>query len=430
MLTVGSIITGKVVDVDFKGQGVIKLDGYVIFAPRLIYDEIAKLKITKVKKKFCEAEVLEIIEKSKHRVRDHVFLDALDLYHMSSEAQKQWQIDITKQTLLKISGIDVRVNKIICDEKDIHYRNKSVFHVMDDEVLKLGLYDITKEKLVEIDSFILSDQVTNKFLKIIHDEAFHIEKNILKHVVFRTNQKGQILVTFVSNHRRVKGIKFIIDRLKKESEVVGITLNISDSPKHILGKYSEVLYKENVIMERLNSVDMPVNDRSFFQINLPVIHKAYQVIKTGLTEKDIVLDAYSGIGSIGYFIADKVDKVMMVESNKQSIDLALNIKEKYRFDQVEIYHQTTESFAQDIMFNKVIVDPPRNGLMPSFIAYILEKKPKTIYYLSCDVKTLARDLLMLTKHYVVEQVYPIRMFPQTTSLETLVVLKHVNTLNT
>ncbi len=63
MLTVGSIITGKVIDVDFKGQGVIKSDGYVIFAPRLINDEVVKLKIKKIKKNFCEAEVLEIIEK-------------------------------------------------------------------------------------------------------------------------------------------------------------------------------------------------------------------------------------------------------------------------------------------------------------------------------------------------------------------------------
>lgn len=314
MLTVGSIITGKVIDVDFKGQGVIKSDGYVIFAPRLLYDEVAKLKITKVKKSFCEAEVLEIIEKSKDRTKEFVNLDALDLYHMDIKKQHQWQIDITQQTLSKIADINVDIDEIIHDERDQYYRNKSVFHVINDDALRLGLYDRSKETLIEIDHFVLSDLVTNKFLKILYDEPFCVERNKLKHVVFRTNQEGQILITFVANHPSVKGLDAVVERLKKEIEVVGITLNINDSSKHILGRNSIELYKENVIIERLNSIDIPINDRSFFQVNLPVIKKAYQIIKDDMKDKDVVLDAYSGIGSIGYYIVDKVSKVIMVES--------------------------------------------------------------------------------------------------------------------
>ena len=422
MLTVGSIITGKVVDVDFKGQGVIKSDGYVIFAPRLIYDEIVKLKITKVKKKFCEAEVLEIIDRSKHRVQNDYYLDALDLYHMDIESQHQWQIDITKKTLSKIADIDVFVTDIIHDENDRYYRNKSVFHVISDDALRLGLYDYTKEKLIEIDHFILSDLITNKFLKIFYDEPFCVERNTLKHVVFRTNQKGEILITFVANQSAVMGLNEIVNRLKKETEVVGITLNISDSSKYILGKRSIILYKENVIIERLNNIDVPINDQSFFQINLPVITKAYQIIKDDVHENDMVLDAYSGIGSIGYYIQDKVQKVIMVESNEQSVELAKLIKSKYQMNQVDIYHKNAESFDEDVQFNKVIVDPPRNGLMPKFIEYLLKQLPQTIYYLSCDVKTLSRDIGLLKDNYKIDHIHPIRMFPHTTSLETLVIL--------
>ena len=422
MLTVGSIITGKVVDVDFKGQGVIKSDGYVIFAPRLLYDELVKLKIKKIKKSFCEAEVLEIIDKSKHRVQNNYHLDALDLYHMDIENQHQWQLDITKKTISKIANIDVSVYDVIYDENDKYYRNKSVFHVISDDALRLGLYDYSKEKLNEIDHFILSDPVTNKFLKMFYEEAFCVARNVLKYVVFRTNQEGQILITFVSTQASVKGLAEIVDRLKKEPEVVGITLNINDSSKHILGRNSIQVYKENVIIERLNSIDIPINDRSFFQINLPVIKKAYQIIKDNMKNNDVVLDAYSGIGSIGYYIVDKVSKVIMVESNEQSVELAKFIKSKYHFNQVAIYHNNAESFNEDVQFNKVIVDPPRNGLMPKFIEYLLVKKPHTIYYLSCDVKTLSRDIGLLKDDYKIEHIYPIRMFPHTTSLETLAIL--------
>jgi 23S rRNA (uracil1939-C5)-methyltransferase len=422
MLTVGSIITGKVIDVDFKGQGVIKSDGYVIFAPRLLYGEVVRLKIKKIKKSFCEAEVLEIIEKSKDRTKDFVNLDALDLYHNDIKKQHQWQIDITQQTLSKIADINIDINDIIHDERDRYYRNKSVFHVLSDDALRLGLYDVSKENLIEIDHFVLSDLVTNKFLKILYDEPFCVVRNKLKHVVFRTNQKGQILISFVSNHPSVKGLDAVIERLKKEPEVVGITLNINDSNKHILGRDSIELYKENVIIERLNSIDIPINDRSFFQVNLPVIKKAYQIIKDDMKDKDVVLDAYSGIGSIGYYIVDKVSKVIMVESNEQSVSLANQIKEKYHIEKVDIYRQQTERFHEDIVFNKVIVDPPRNGLMPAFIDYLIERKPETIYYLSCDVKTLSRDLGLIKDMYDVSKVFPIRLFPHTTSLETLVIM--------
>jgi 23S rRNA (uracil1939-C5)-methyltransferase len=294
--------------------------------------------------------------------------------------------------------------------------------VLSGDALRLGLYDVSKENLIEIDHFVLSDLVTNKFLKILYDEPFCVVRNKLKHVVFRTNQKGQILISFVSNHPSVKGLDAVIERLKKEPEVVGITLNINDSNKHILGRDSIELYKENVIIERLNSIDIPINDRSFFQVNLPVIKKAYQIIKDDMKDKDVVLDAYSGIGSIGYYIVDKVSKVVMVESNEQSVSLANQIKEKYHIEKVDIYRQQTERFHEDIVFNKVIVDPPRNGLMPAFIDYLIERKPETIYYLSCDVKTLSRDLGLIKDMYDVSKVFPIRLFPHTTSLETLVIM--------
>jgi len=61
--------------------------------------------------------------------------------------------------------------------------------------------------------------------------------------------------------------------------------------------------------------------------------------------------------------------------------------------------------------------------MPGFIDYLIQQEPDTIYYLSCDVKTLSRDISLLNNQYSVEKVYPIRMFPQTTSLETLVILR-------
>lgn len=422
-LIVGSKIIGKVVDVDYKGQGVIKHEGYVIFVPKLLNDEVARIEITSVKKSFYQAKILEIIEKSDHRVHDDVSLDALDLYHMSLEEQLKWQEKITKETFKKIANLEVVLDEIIHDDRDTGYRNKSVFHVIPGNELKLGLYDETKNGLVEIDQYVLSDEVTNKVLKFISEKSFHVVRNALTHVVFRSNLKAQILVTFVSKNESVRGLESIVESLKELEEVVGVTLNINRNHKVILGKESTALYGGNLITERLNNLDIPISDRAFFQINLPLVIKAYDIIKNDLKPTDVVLDAYSGIGSIGYYIYDQVKKVMMVESNQQNIILAEQVKERYQIKNVDIYHERAEKFKTDKTIHKVICDPPRNGLMPEFIDMLKSLKPIKIYYLSCDVKTLARDISILGEAYDIERIHPIRMFYHTTSLETLVILK-------
>lgn len=424
-LTVGSKLIGKVVDIDYKGQGVIKYEGYVIFVPKCLNDEVVEIEITNVKKSFCEAKIIEIIEKSDQRVHDYVFLDALDLYHMSLEEQIKWQEKITKDTFLKIADLDVKLDETIHDDRDTGYRNKSVFHVINDHVLRLGLYDQSKKALVEIDNYILSDEVTNKILKFISDRKFNLARNALTHVVFRTNLDGQILITFVSKNPTVRGLDSIVDELKNFEEVIGITLNINRNHKVILGKESNLLYGGNVITERLNNIEIPISDRAFFQINLPLAEKAYHMIKQDLKPTDVVLDAYSGIGSIGYYIYDAVKKVIMVESNQQNIILAEQVKQRYQIKNVEILHERAENFKSDKTIHKVICDPPRNGLMPEFIDTIKELKPIKIYYLSCDVKTLARDIGNLKEAYTIEHIHPIRMFYHTTSLETLVILKRI-----
>lgn len=425
MLTVGSIIVERAIDVDYQGQGVIKHDGYVIFVPKLMGKELARVEITKVKKNFCKAEVIEILEPSEDRSDLTSDLDALNLYHMKPKRQIAWQEKTTIETFKKIADMDVTLSETISDDRYEYYRNKSVFHVIEDTTLRLGLYDTSKDNLIDTSSFALSDQVTNQVLTFLNNSKFKIEKSVLTQVVFRTNLKGEILITFVSKKEQVRGLAQIVTALKSFNFVVGITFNVNRNHKVILGKESTTLDGVNLIKEHLNGIDLTINDRAFFQINVPVIEKAYQIIKSDLNETDVVIDSYSGIGSIGYYIYDKVKKVIMVESNKQNINLAHQIRDDHVIKNVEIAYQRAEAYQAQEQVDKVICDPPRNGLMPAFIDNLLVLKPKKIYYLSCDVKTLARDIKLLSESYEIEVIYPIRMFYHTTALETLVILKQI-----
>lgn len=424
MLTVGNRLVATAIDLDYLGQGVVKHEGYVIFVPHLLIGETAEIKITKIKNQYAEAKIEHRLTDSQDRFHhpDSMYGGA-DLLHLSHQAQCEWQRRITSETLKKIGDIEFFVDEILSDSKATHYRNKSVFHVMDSPILKLGLYASDHQKLIQARTYILADEPTNKILSFLYDHPVIIDHKSCSHLVIRTNPTGEALVTMVSTKPLFKGQNEFVERLKSLDFVIGITLNIRDNPKHILGRHSIVLYGDNLMTEPLGSLDVTITDRSFFQVNLPVSMMAYDIIKREILRNCVVIDAYSGIGSIGFYISDVVRKVMMIESNKESILMANKIKENHQLNHVDIICDQAEVVMKHLSAEVIITDPPRNGLMPEMIEHIIKSTVTQMFYLSCDVKTLARDLKMLTHSFEITKIIPIRMFPQTTEMETLVILK-------
>ncbi|MBU1094685.1 MAG: 23S rRNA (uracil(1939)-C(5))-methyltransferase RlmD [Firmicutes bacterium] len=425
MLTVGDVFFGRSVDIDYQGQGIVKHEGYVVFVRGMLDNEEAKIKITHLNKRFGQGEITELIKSSPDRVNIEMQdLGSCDMIHVSPEKQLLWQQRITKETFKKIMDLDVDVHPTLTDNKSEFYRNKSVFHVMDTPFLTLGLYNKESTELIPVDQFILSDLKTNEMLKHLAAKRVLINPRVFKHMVFRTNLNQEILVTLVATKELFLGRENLVEYIKQMHNVVGITININDQPNRILGNLSLVLYGDNLIVEPINDIDLMINDQSFFQINLPVIEKAYALIKKEIPDNQTIIDAYSGVGSIGFYLAKKAKKVIMIESNDESSTMAKLIKEKLGFEQIEVIDDRAEKVIQHFDGDYLIVDPPRNGLMESFIQSVLKQSYKKIFYLSCDVKTLVRDISLLSSQYEIKDIYPIRMFFHTTSLETLVILNH------
>ena len=422
MLTVGSHIEGHCVDLDFQGQGVIKHDGYVIFVKGLLEEEVAVIEITQLKKQFAEGKIIKLLKPSLQRVSDVSHLGSLDLKHVYPIKQLDWQIKTTKETIRKVAKMDVKVDHIITDNQTNHYRNKTVYHVMPQSFLKLGLYD-DKHQLVPVDHFVLADKKTNDILKMISGWQIRVDSNILKHVAIRTNPKGEALVTLVATQSKFQGLEQLLEHLKTIEDLSGITLNIKDQPTHILGSKSYTLFGDNRIIEPILGYDIPINDRSFFQTNYPVMLMAYHYIKAHLPKGLSIIDAYSGVGSIGFFLSDVASKIQMIESNIENIQVAQEVIETYGLNHIEVIHGQAEKVVSSLEADVLIVDPPRNGLMPELVFSMIEKPFKHLVYMSCDVKTLSRDLGLLQTAYSVEEVIPIKMFFHTTEMETLCFLK-------
>ncbi|MDL2292385.1 23S rRNA (uracil(1939)-C(5))-methyltransferase RlmD [Acholeplasma sp. OttesenSCG-928-E16] len=423
MIKENDVLTLEAIDIDYQGNGVCKYDDMVIFVKKMITNEVALVKITSIKKNFAAADIVKLIKKSKdRRDNDTHSLGSLNLIHLTDQAQIKWQEKTTKDTFLKIAGLDVEINKSIFSSKSVYYRNKAVFHVMNSRYITLGLYQDNELKLKKTNEFILVDNVINKFLRIINESQIIVGSE-LYHVVFRVNSNNQILITFVSTKEDFDGLDDLIFLLRKHEEVIGITVNLKKDIKRILGDKSKTVFKDNLIDMSLDKYKISVNDRSFYQINSSIIKPLYDEIKEEINEKDIVIDAFSGVGSIGFYLSEKASKIILIDNNLENIEMAHKTKSDNNINNVEIIKANVEDKLQDINADVLIVDPPRNGLFPMAKEAILDNGYKKLIYLSCDPKTLARDIKELVDKYDIKKVVPIRMFPQTTSIETLVVLE-------
>lgn len=424
MLKIDDVIQVTAHDIDYQGQGVARYDHQVIFIPGLLTEEEAKIKITELKKQFAQGEIVELIKKSKDRI-DHkdTQLGACDLLHLNIEGQHKWQVKITEETFKKIADLEIKTKPVISGDRQTHYRNKVVFHVLPGDRLKLGMYDKNNQHLIPIEQFVLADPHINQALKQLHAKSFDIKNELLRHIAFRTNQQGEILITLVANDAQSRELEPLIEHLKTIDHLVGISLNVQDQKKRILGETSFTLFGINEITETIKDITLYLDDRSFFQINTEVMLKTYDQIHAWVDEGEHVIDAFSGVGGIGFYLSDIAGSILMIDNNAQNTKNAMKTKFIHRIGHVDVLTEDVLKYQIPDRYQTLIVDPPRSGLDTKFIEHITSIQINKIIYLSCDVKTLARDLNMLKTSYDIIEVHPIAMFPQTTSIETLVLLK-------
>ena len=170
---------------------------------------------------------------------------------------------------------------------------------------------------------------------------------------------------------------------------------------------------------------------SFYQVN----HDQTEVLYTKalelahINENDVLIDAYCGIGTIGIIASDKVKMVYGVEVVPEAIE---NAKQNMKLNKVKnaVYvcnkaeDQIVEWMNSSVPATIIVVDPPRKGCDEKLLETIVKMSIPRVLYISCNPATLARDLKYLVEHsYVVKNVQPVDMFPQSSHVETIVYLE-------
>ena len=445
------IVTLKIEDCGIDGEGIGKADGFTVFVKDAVIGDTVRAKIMKAKKNYGYGRLEEIITPSPDRVEPKCQFarqcGGCQLQALSYEKQLEFKTSKVRGHLERIGGFtDIPMEKILGMDQPFHYRNKAQFPVgkSKDGRIITGFYAGRTHSIIENRDCALGVTRNKEVLDrvIAYMEKFHIQpydentgKGLVRHVLIRYGFfTDEMMVCLIINGEKLPGEEALVKSLRQIPEAVSVMVNVNKKRNNvILGEKVRLLWGQPYITDKIGEISYQISPLSFFQVNPYQTGRLYgkALEYAQLSGNETVWDLYCGIGTISLFLAQKAKMVRGVEIIPAAIE---NAKENARlngFANTEFFvgkaeEVLPEQFARTgERADVIVVDPPRKGCDETLLSTIIKMQPDRVVYVSCDSATLARDLKYLCERgYELKKVCPVDMFPNTVSVETVVLLSH------
>ena len=444
MLIKNQIYEAEITDYTAEGQGVAHIEGCAVFIPNAVAGEKVRVRVEKAQKTWAAGKIVEILEKSPHRVNRECEVAKLcggcDFRHMSYEEELWAKRARVQDALTRIGGAEVTVEEILGAEQPLHYRNKSQYPVAADG--SVGFYKARSHQVIPVERCRIQKpqadaaaQALRTYLRLYgvscYDEK--TRRGLVRYLYVRTNGAGQSLLCVLVNGKKLPHERELVDLLRQAvPETVGVVLGVNTRPTGaVLGQEYRTLWGADVLTDTLCGLTFRLSVPSFYQVNREMAEVLYRraVEFAGLTGTETVLDLYCGTGTITQVMARHAGRVIGAEIVPEAIEDARANAQRNGVENVEFFCGDAAAAAADfarrgLRPDVICVDPPRKGLAPEVIRAAAQMAPKRIVYVSCDPATLARDVKLLAQEgYRAIRAAAVDMFPGTANVETVVLLE-------
>ena len=402
-MTTSALQPGQRLELDittvaFGGDGIGRVDNFVVFVPFVVEGERVEVDIVDVKRRYATADLVRVITPSSRRVEPRC------PYYRNCAGCQYQHIEYAHQLELKrrqIRDVFQRIGKmpeppidpVVGSPREYHYRNKIVVHGPG----KPGFWTTRGRSIVNIEQCPIAREEVN--VKLAEASRQPLE-NV--HLTIRCNSERGVW-SYVETRRAVDEL----DDVEPAAETPMAQRMIAET---ILGK----------------SLQVPLG--SFFQVNREVIELALAHARRIFEASGckVLVDAYCGVGLFALLLADLAEHVYGIEEDSKAIKAANENARRLGLDHFDFYPGKTERLLVytlrqcNLDETCLILDPPRSGCAPVVLKTLREQKPRKIIYVSCAPPMLARDIKELLKSgYKLERVTPFDMFPQTAHCEAV-----------
>ena len=374
----------KIESIAFGGQGVGRVNNFVVFIPFAAPDDELEVEIVELKKKFARGRIITILKPSPLR--------AVPLcgYYNNCGGCCYQHLNYEHQLMIKKKQVEEAFSKIgkiisppvldpIASPQAHQYRGKAQYHAAKEASgWQLGFLDVSGGKIVDIERCeIMEETINDKIRELRKNQKLScVESNLTiwsGPLCDESQDKGLI-------KRTVKGKEFIVPRG---------------------GFFQANLYLTDRLVDEVRRLVMP-------------------------RKLNTVVDAYCGSGLFSIFLSPYAQNVVGIETGEQAVQFAQKNAERQgvrntKFICGYVENVLPQEFATGAdQIDLLVLDPPRSGCDGAVLKAITALRPKKVIYISCNPATQARDIKYLSEcGYDLLSLLPLDMFPQTEHIEVI-----------
>lgn len=390
---------------------------WVVQVPFAIPGETVRAKVYRNRKRYSEADLVDVVEPSADRTEPECPLfsqcGGCQYQHMSLPAQREAKRQQVSELLERLGGLElpegVVVEAPLGTAEAYGYRSKLTPHfeppakTAAGEITAIGFKSGRGRFIIDVAECAIATPAINAAMGGAREAA-------------RAEAR---------------------ERFGAGKKAKGGTLLLRDTPSH--GVVTDPL---QVVSERVRHLDLQFRAGDFFQNNpyvLPlmvehVLQEATAPSTPGGADRPrFLVDAYCGGGLFALSAAELFEEVIGVEVSEGSVASAKENAERNGIencdftanDSAAIFKRIPEHFLP--RETAMIIDPPRKGCDEPFLRQLLEFRPRRLVYVSCDPSTQARDakFILADGAYRVTRVRPVDLFPQTRHIENVMSFERV-----
>lgn len=444
MLKKNDIIEAEIVAMSSDGNGIAKIDNFVIFVPYSAVGDKLRLRIVKVQKSFGFGKIEEILEPALTRVAPDCAVyqkcGGCAFRHISYEQELVHKAEFVRDTLQRIGGLAIDCDPIVGSPLVNGYRNKAQYPVrLENGKVLAGFFAKRSHRVIPCADCALQPafykdiiEYTQTFAEThgisIYDEESG--KGLLRHIYLRYGEvSGQVMVCLVLNGNKLPHCEdYVKGLLELCPNIASVVLNVNRRRDNvILGEQCITVYGTDTIEDTLCGVSFKLSPLSFYQVNRQAAQKLYGLAAdmADLQGNELLVDLYCGAGTIGLSMAERVRQLIGVEIIPDAVE---NAKENARncgisnarFLCADAGEAAQMLASEGLHPDVIVVDPPRKGCSQDVLEAIQTMAPEKVVYISCNVASLARDAKELEKlGYFAKRAVPVDLFPRTAHVETV-----------
>jgi 23S rRNA (uracil1939-C5)-methyltransferase len=409
----------------YRGLGLARHEGQVVFVPRGLPGERVRARVEKVGRGFVRAGTEKVLEPAPDRRASPCPLfdrcGGCAYQHLDYAAQLRLKESVLRESLGRAGApwdgaIDVAASP------ETGWRTRVRFHLQ--QVAgewRLGLHEEGTHRVVDLDSCL---QVSPPLLAAARGLLAalaaqpHLARRVPEIVLAESGDGSARVAALVWEGDPAEGsglaalatsAPWLTGLGLAAQEDGGRYVGLSGSP-YVESEAAGLRYRAHVL--------------SFFQANRELLGPLVARVRELSRGSGPVLDLFAGVGLFALALAGDAPSVIAVEQDARSAEDAEANREQAGLANVRVVRADVAAALTALPAagaERVVLDPPRSGAGPETVRQIAGRRPESVVYVSCDPPTLGRDLAAFAASgYAPDSVALFDLFPDTFHLETIV----------